>query len=135
MILTLLLFIMTILGFILIKGERDGTEIPGAILCGFGLCLLMTSLIIIIFTHVTANAEIQKNKVDYEGLCKRYDIIKSEYEDVSKSDVISDITAWNIKVYNAKYWSENLWTNWFNSKKVADNLCYIPLDDESEVEE
>lgn len=142
MILTLLLLIITIIGFILMKIDRDDTFIFGAILAVFGLCLLITSLIIIILVHATANNEIHKNKVEYEGLCKRYDIIKSEYEDVSKSDVsricqttiISDITGWNIKVYNTKYWSENLWTNWFNPKKVADNLYYISLDDESEVQ-
>ena len=134
MILTLLLLIITILGFIIIKGDRDDTEILGVILAGFGLSSLIISLIIIIFVQATSNTEIQKNKLDYEGLRKRYDIIKSEYEDVSKSDVISDITGWNIKVYNTKYWSENLWTNWFNPKKVADNLYYIQLDDESEAD-
>ena len=132
MILILLLFIITILGFILTKGEREGTEISGYFMVGSGLCFLIISFIIIIFVHATANNEIHKNKVEYEGLCKRYDIIKSEYEDVSKSDVIRDITAWNIKVYNTKYWSENLLTNWFNPKKIADNLYYIPLDGESE---
>lgn len=132
MILILLLFIITILGFILTKSERWGKEIAGDMIIGLGLGLLILSFIIIIFVHATANNEIQKNKVEYEGLCKRYDIIKSEYEDVSKSDVIRDITAWNIKVYNTKYWSENLLTNWFNPKKIADNLYYIPLDAESE---
>ena len=132
MILTLLLFIITILGFILIKVERENTELLGLLMGGTGLCFLIISLIIIICVHVCANNEIQKNKVEYEGLCNRYDIIKSEYEDLSKSDLIRDITAWNIKVYNTKYWSENLLTNWFNPKKIADNLYYIPLDAEGE---
>lgn len=132
MILTLLLFIITILGFILIKVERENTELLGFLIGGTGLCFLIISLIIIICVHVCANNEIQKNKVEYEGLCNRYDIIKSEYEDVSKSDLIRDITAWNIKVYNTKYWSENLLTNWFNPKKIADNLYYIQLDAEGE---
>ena len=85
--------------------------------------------------HATANHTVQQNKINYEGLCKRYEIVKSEYEDVSKSDVIADITAWNREVYNTKYWTENPWTNWFNPKKIADNLDYIPLEQESEVEE
>jgi hypothetical protein len=98
----------------------------------FGIFFLIISLAIIIASHATANNVVQKNKINYEGLCKRYEIVKSEYEDVSKSDVIGDITAWNMEVYNTKYWSENPWTNWFNPKEIADNLEYIPLEEESE---
>jgi len=137
MILTLLFIVMTLSGLIiLMKSDHyEDTYVYGAIIGLSGSICLIISLIIIIFAHTTANMEIQQNKIAYEGLCKRYEIIKSEYEDVSKSDVIADITAWNMEVYNTKYWSENLWTNWFNPKKIADNLYYIPLDTESEVEE
>lgn len=133
MILTFLFIIMTLLGLILMKSNiSEETDISGVLLNALGSISLSASLIIIIIVHATANINIQKNKIEYEGLCKRYDIIKSEYEDVSKSDVIADITAWNMGVYNTKYWTENLWTNWFNPKKIADNLYYIPLDEESE---
>ena len=27
---------------------------------------------------------------------------------------------------------QSLWTNWFNPKKIADSLHYIPLDEEVE---
>ena len=104
----------------------------GVILSGFGSLFLIISIIAIIGSHVCADNVIKKNQINYEGLCKRYEIVKSEYEDVSKSDVIGDITAWNLKVYNTKYWTENPWTSWFNPKKIADNLYYIPLDEESE---
>ena len=135
MILIFLFIIMVVLGFILIKSNiSENTDTVGAIINIFGFICLITSIIIIIGAHATANPVIQTNKIEYEGLCKRYEIIKSEYEDISKSDVINDITTWNMKVYNTKYWSENLWTNWFNPKKIADNLYYIPMEIE-EIEE
>lgn len=131
MILIFVFIIMALLGFIIIKRDiGDEPDITGGSMIVLGLTSLIISLLIIIGMHATANKNIQKNKMEYEGLCKRYEIIKSEYEDVSKSDVIRDITVWNMKVYDTKYWSENLWTNWFNPKKIADNLDYIPLEEE-----
>ena len=103
-------------------------EIFGCIIILFGSFCLIISIIVIIVSHIFAPKIIQENKLAYDGLCKRYEIIKSEYEDVSKSDVISDITAWNIEVYNTKYWTDNPWTNWFNPKEIADNLDYISLE-------
>jgi len=135
MILTCLFILIPFIGIILKRSRNEDAEIAGILMSVFGTAALITSLIAIIVVHATANHNIQKNKIEYEGLCKRYETIKSEYEDVSKSDVIADITAWNMEVYNTKYWSENLFTNWFNPKKIADNLEYIPLDEESEAEE
>lgn len=133
MILTFIFIIIIILGFIIIKNDLgEDPDLCGGAISILGSLALTISLIIIITAHATANMNIQKNKIKYEGLCRRYEIIKSEYEDVSKSDVINDITEWNVSVYNIKYWSENPLTNWFNPKKIADHLYYIPLDQESE---
>lgn len=133
MILTCIFIAMAILGFILIKiniswDYDDYVNTAGLFLFVIGAVCLFSSLIIIIGAHATANNDIQKNKMQYEGLCKRYEIVTSEFEDVSKSDVIADITAWNTNVYNTKYWTKNPWTNWFNPKRIADNLEYIPLE-------
>ena len=131
MILTIIFAIMLVLGIII---ERKCSsydleaEAIGFVLTVIGSFALSIALIIIIVCHATANKTIEQNKINYNGLCKRYEIVKSEYEDVSKSDVIADITAWNMQVYNTKYWSENPWTNWFNPKSIADNLEYIPLE-------
>lgn len=136
MILTCLFIIIALLGFlcfILIRSNiNDDILAIGAIIGVFSSICLIIALTFIIIAQATSNYTIQQNKIEYEGLCKRYEIAKSEYEDVSKSDVIGDITAWNMKVYSTKYWSENPLTNWFNPKKIADNLYYIPLDEESE---
>lgn len=133
MILTCLFIITVLLGFILMRRNiSEDTGVIGVLIVVSGSLFLITALAIIIIAQATSNYTIQQNKIEYEGLCKRYEIAKSEYEDVSKSDVIGDITAWNMKVYSTKYWSENPLTNWFNPKKIADNLYYIPLDEESE---
>ena len=134
MIIIFIFTIMLVLGIIIeYKCSHDlDLDISGALLILLGSVALSISLIAIIATHATANKAIQQNKIEYDGLCKRYEIVKSEYEDISKSDIIADITAWNMEVYNTKYWSENPWTNWFNPKKIADNLEYIPLEEESE---
>ena len=136
MILTLIFIGMIILGIVFIKIDDStfldlDTEIAGFIMVLFGSIILIIAILAIIIPNATADNLIQKNKIEYEGLCKRYEIVKSEFEDVSKSDVIGDITAWNMNVYNTKYWAKNPWTNWFNPKKVADNLEYIPLEEES----
>lgn len=140
MILIIIFIFMILLGFALTvvpKSDEwaDDTNGFGAVMVVFGVAFLIISLIVIISGYALVNYTIQRNEIEYEGLCKRYEIVKSDYEDVSKSDVISDITEWNDKVYRTKYWTENPWTNWFNPKKIADNLNYIPLDEESEVPE
>lgn len=130
MIIIFILAIVLVLGIIILCKRRCSydLDIIGTVLTFISSVTLFILLTVIIITHAIANKTIQQNKIDYDGLCKRYEIVKSEYEDVSKSDVIADITAWNIKVYNTKYWTENLWTNWFNPKSIADNLEYIPLE-------
>jgi len=134
MILVFIFIFMLLLGIVFIRvsnnSKFDGLEIHGVLLTVFGSIFLIISVIIIIASYACADYNIQKNKIDYEGLCKRYEIVKSEYEDVSKSDVIADITGWNTEVYKTKYWTENPWTNWFNPKKISDNLDYIPLEEE-----
>lgn len=132
MILTIIFLGMIFLGVVFIKlsnnNYSDGLEIFGFLSTAIGLVCLIISIIAIIVSHATAPKIVQENKINYEGLCRRYEIAKSEYEDVSKSDVIADITAWNIEVYKTKYWTDNLWTNWFNPKEIADNLNYILLE-------
>lgn len=129
MIITIIFVLMTIIGLAMYKFDKYGDyEMIGMLMSTFGTVALIFCIGIIIGMHVTAPKQIQLNKIDYEGLCKRYETIKSDYEDVSKSQVIADITAWNMMVYDTKYWTESPWTNWFNPKDVAENLNYISLD-------
>ena len=132
MILTIIFLGMIFLGIISIKltvkNHNCFLEVFGGVSLFLGSLCLIISILAIILTHVTASKIIQENKLKYDGLCKRYEIITSEYEDVSKSDVIADITEWNMEVYNIKYWTYNPWTNWFNPKEIADDLNYILLE-------
>lgn len=136
MIIVIIAMVMAVLGFTLYKlGDKfdydekyDFLETLGIVNFMIGLTGLFISGLVIVVSHTTIPKIIQQNKMEYEGLRKRYEIVTSEYEDVSKSDVIADITEWNKKVYNTKYWTDNAWTNWFNPREIADNLKYIPLD-------
>jgi len=128
MIIVFILLGIILLGIILDKRGNYDTEVFGVLSLVLGSINLTIAIIAIICIHIAAPKIIQENKIEYDGLCKRYEIAISEYEDVSKSDIIADITAWNMKVYNTKYWTDNPWTNWFNPKEIADNLNYIPLE-------
>ena len=128
MILTILTVVAIVIGVILLRKD----EYEEGVLFGLGLlftvgggliAFIMT--ICIIIAHVGVDAQIEENRIEYESLCQRYEIVTSEYEDVSKSDVIKDIAEWNKKVYSTKHWAYNPWTNWFYSKRVADELKMI----------
>lgn len=127
MILTILAVIVTVIAIVMLnKSECEG--IVGVIglsftIVGGGVAFAM--VICIICAHVGVDARIEENRIEYEALCERQEIVESEYEDVSKSDVIKDIAEWNKKVYSQKHWSSNPWTSWFYSKRVADDMKMI----------
>ncbi len=127
MILTILVVIVTIIGIVMLnKSEYDGIVYGLGLLftvCGGLVTFIM--VICIIIAHVGVDAQIEENRIEYESLCQRYEIVTSEYEDVSKSDVIKDIAEWNKKVYRIKHWAYNPWTNWFYSKRIADDMKMI----------
>ena len=127
MILTILVVIVTIIGIVMLnKSEYDGIVYGLGLLftvCGGLVTFIM--VICIIIAHVGVDAQIEENRIEYESFCQRYEIVTSEYEDVSKSDVIKDIAEWNKKVYRIKHWAYNPWTNWFYSKRIADDMKMI----------
>lgn len=133
MILTVIAIITAVVGATLLCKCKDDYE--KEILCGLGFFLTIVGVIMalgmacaIICAHVGVDAAIEKNRIEYESLCQRYEIVTSEYEDVSKSDVIKDIAEWNKGVYRYKYWANNPWTSWFYSKRVADSLEMIEME-------
>lgn len=89
--------------------------------------MLLTSCVFL-SEHIGTEREVRMRQIRYESLCKRLEVIKSDYEDVSKSEVIKDIAEWNQEVYDYKYWTDNIWTSWLFNKKIADSLEYIDLD-------
>lgn len=135
MILTIIAVISIVVGVILLGKDECGV---GA-LYGLGLFLTVGGGLVaffaalsIILAHVGIDATIERNRIEYESLCQRYEIVTSEYEDVSKSDVIKDIAEWNMDVYSYKHWANNPWTSWFYSKRVADNMKMIETEGSEE---
>ena len=126
MIITLIGIILTIFGFFMIEKDTNSTtDMLSGISALIGMVCLAICLIIILGTHICVQRTININQMEYESLCKRLEIINSDYEDVSKSEVVKDIAEWNKEVYNYKYWTFNPWTNWMYSKRVANELKYI----------
>ena len=128
MILTIIIMIVVAVGVTLLRKD----EYEEGVLFGLGLLLTVCGGLIafimaicIIYAHVGVDAQIEENRIEYEALCERQEIINSEYEDVSKSDVIKDIAEWNKDVYSTKHWANNPWTSWFYSKRVADDMKMI----------
>ena len=135
MILVLIGIAATVIGCVMIRKTKyfETAHNVGIalVVCGFIALLVMTLLIF--SAHVGTSVIIAQNNIKYESLCKRQEIIKSNYEDVSKSDVIKDVAEWNKGVYGYQYWAYNPWTNWFCSRRVADNLKTIDMDIDCEV--
>ena len=99
-------------------------DVP-TIISMIGFICLICCIVGIICAHVGENKNIEMNNIEYESLCQRLEIVNSEYEDMSKSDVIKDVSEWNKMVLEKKYWSKNPWTSWFFSQKVVNELKYI----------
>lgn len=135
MILTLIGLGIIIVGIILliIYKIRDyflsSLDTIGEFIIVIGVLYLGVCIGIILLKGVGEDHRIKENKMEYEALQKRIEVVNSEYEDVSKSELIEDIKEWNIMVYKNKYWSTNKWTNWFYNKKVIDELKYIDFEE------
>ena len=95
-----------------------------------GGVMLMVCFVTLILAHVNVDKKIHDADMQYKSLVKQVECIDSDYEDVSKATVIENVYEWNRDVYDAKYWSENKWTNWFWSKEYVDSLKYFEMEDE-----
>ena len=138
MIITLIALGVLITGIILIilneKTDNfgrfyDEIELLGFLFAFFGTIASMICIGTILCKGFGENNIINKNKMEYEALQKRIEVVNSEYEDASRSDLIKDINKWNKKVYDKKYWAESLWTNWFINQKIVDELDYIDFEE------
>lgn len=127
MILTIIAMLMIPVGvWMVCKDKYEGIVYGiGLLLTVCGVVLAFSMVVCIIIAHVGVDARIEENRIEYEALCVRQEIVESEYEDVSKSDVIKDIAEWNKDVYSYKHWANNPWTSWFYSKRVADDMKMI----------
>lgn len=128
MIIFLLFVLSLIIGIVCLAHSSFDDDILtyiGLSLACCGIILVLSSLVIILCNHTGINVEIETKRIEYESLCERLEIVNSDYEDVSKSEVIKNIADWNVYVTKKRYWTYNPWTNWFYSKKLTDSLKYI----------
>lgn len=127
MILTIIAMLMIPVGVLMVRKDKyEGVVyVIGLLFTVCGGLIAFVMAVCIICAHVGVDAIIEENRIEYESLCQRYEIVTSEYEDVSKSDVIKDIAEWNKDVNSYKHWAYNPWTNWFYSKRVADDMKMI----------
>lgn len=129
MIITLICVAIFIISFAIcyIIKERQHPEIHFIASCLWISSAIMIFVfgIYIVSAHTGVKCTISQNQIEYEGLCNRIEVAQSEYEDVSKSDVIKDVYEWNKDVCHEKYWTYNPFTSWFHSKKVTNALQYV----------
>ena len=94
----------------------------------FGGITIFICLLLILSSHFDVDYDIHKAQLERDSIIKQLEYIDAEYENVSKVEIIQKVYEWNQKVYSEKRGSENLWINWFYSKKYADSLEYIELE-------
>ena len=136
MIITLIaisLLIIAIAGF-LILDKTHFSDIVDDIVCFItalsgvlGSITIFICLMVILCSHIDVDYDIHKAQLEHDSIIKQLEYIDAEYENVSKVEIIQKVYEWNQKVYSEKHGSENLWINWFYSKKYADSLEYIEL--------
>lgn len=88
----------------------------------------ITALLFVLSAHVGIDKSIEASRMDRQNIEAQIMVIKSDYEDISKTEVINRVYDWNKRVYEKKYWSENPWTSWFHSKHYVESLDYISID-------
>ena len=137
MIITLIaisLIIIAIVGF-LILNKTYFSDIVDDIVCfitalsgTLGSITILICLTVILCSHIDVDYDIHNAQLERDSIIKQLEYIDAEYENVSKVEIIQKVYEWNQKVYREKRGSENLWINWFYSKKYADSLEYIEFD-------
>lgn len=136
MIITLIaisLLIIAIAGY-LILNKTYFSDIVDDIVCfitalsgTLGSITILICLTVILCSHIDVDYDIHNAQLEHDSIIKQLEYIDAEYENVSKVEIIQKVYEWNQKVYREKHGSENLWINWFYSKKYADSLEYIEL--------
>lgn len=107
----------------------DDIDLLGGVFILIGIIIFIGCIALILCKGIGEDRNIEQNRMEYEALQRRIEIVNSEYEDASRSDLIKDINEWNKAVYDKKYFAKNPWTNWFFNQKIADELEYIDFEE------
>ncbi|MBO7450220.1 MAG: hypothetical protein J6U54_07590 [Clostridiales bacterium] len=128
MIITMITVVLVCIGIILHflnKHFYADLDTIGAALVVFGSFGLIICVCTIIGIQATSDYKVKQLEVEYTSLVEQKKILDSQYEDISKAEVINRIGEWNKKVEVYKYWADSPWTNWFHSKKVLNSIQCI----------
>ena len=137
MIITLIaisLLIIAIAGFLILNKTHisdivfDVVGFITALSGTLGSITILICLTCILCSHIDVDYDIHNAQLERDSIIKQLEYIDAEYENVSKVEIIQKVYEWNQSVYREKRGSENLWINWFYSKKYADSLEYIEFD-------
>lgn len=93
--------------------------------CLIGSICLLVCIVFIISAHVGVDNQIEVNRIRKESIEKKYEVVISQYEDISTVSVLQEIADWNKDVTIYKYWCNHPMTSWFFSKKIAQSLDLI----------
>ena len=136
MIITLIaisLIIIAIAGFLILNKTYisdivfDIVSVITILSVTLGGTTILICLMCILCSHIDVDYDIHNAQLERDSIIKQLEYIDAEYENVSKVEIIQKVYEWNQSVYKEKRGSENLWINWFYSKKYADSLEYIEL--------
>ena len=133
MILTYITMGLVIVGIVLsVVNDKCNTLLLVLGVTSLILGILMGAVIglVAIANHTAVDNQIYKKQMEYESITRQLQIIDSEYEDLSKAEIIQKVYDWNTAVYQSKYWAKSPWTNWLYNKKYSDSLEYIEMEKE-----
>lgn len=101
----------------------------GIIAAVVGFTVMFAFGTISICNHACAEKDIHKAEIEYQCILEQLKIDDKENRDTLRAYVIDNVSEWNQKVYSEKHRADSPWTSWMFSKKYADSLKYISLEE------
>ena len=89
--------------------------------------VVFVSFIIFVWVHIGTDSKIMKNEIRYNALLNEVKIADAGNDDAAKILAIQNVSEWNQKVKEDKYWTYNPWTSWYHNEKVVDVEKVIKL--------
>lgn len=97
------------------------------ILSSIASLVVFISVIIFVCVHIGTEPKIMKNEIRYNALLNEVKIADAGNDDAAKILAIQNVSEWNQKVKEDKYWTYNPWTSWYHNEKVVDVEKVIKL--------
>lgn len=131
MLLILLFVALIVIGICMIiysnSSYNDLVGCIGIFIGTLGFVCLIICIILLIVGHCAVDNRIVERKIEHDGIVKQIELLKKEDGSISSNVVIDKVSEWNRDVRYCKYWSNNIWTNWFFDKRYVDSLEYIEI--------